>query len=177
MINLYHTSTKQGLTSIIPKNNNHFGIKFPQPVVWAVEKHSKPLFLFPQNCPRISFRVDAKTSSDDRKKFKEEYASNQVIIIESKWYEILQNQPLYQYELNSGNFNLEKPSLGLYSSLQSAEILNQKLISNPIAEIISLNIELKITPSLWKTFDYLSKFTYQTFFINLKNASPRMIFD
>ncbi|MBX2843644.1 MAG: hypothetical protein KTR26_17880 [Flammeovirgaceae bacterium] len=177
MINLYHTTTKHGHTSLIPKSSNHFGLKFPQPVVWAIERESIPMFLFPHNCPRICFQLTSKTTSEDKHRYITESSAKRIIIIEKKWFEILQNQSLYQYELKTSDFKLVDKGLGLYISVKNTPIINQKSIANPLTELLNHNIELRITPTLWKAFDNLSKSSYQTFFINLKNASPRMIFE
>lgn len=100
---LFHVSEESDIHMYTPRIPERNDLKKSVGIVWAIDEKRLPNFITPRDCPRITYYAGDRTSVSD----KEIYLTSDVqhvVIIESKWFEIMKNTHLHLYEFNPKNF-------------------------------------------------------------------------
>lgn len=94
---LYHFSEDPSITRFEP----HVAAtsSLTEPLVWGLEPAKSYLYLFPRDCPRVTFYIAEHTSDADIGRFFGHTDATRVVAIESDWLERLNSTTLYRYEL------------------------------------------------------------------------------
>ena len=166
MEQLYHFSENPGIRVFIPRNHINLG----KPVVWAIEEKKIHNYLFPRDCPRVSFFAGANASSKDISRFLGGDKEKTVIAIESRWVQRLMNTTLYRYALPADAFLLEDDNAGYYVSETAVEPSSITPISDLLLALSHRNIELRIMPSLWELHDQVASSSLNFSMIRMRNA-------
>ena len=166
---LFHVSEEANITKFVPRVSPHT----EEFVVWAIAESKLANYLLPRDCPRVCFSAGKKTSNIDRQNFLG--SSKTVIAIESLWYEQAIKTTLFIYEMPSSTFTLFDAIAGYYISYSEVIPQQQQTIGQPIKELLSQNIELRLLPSLWQIHDAVANSTLDFSIIRIKNAQPRKL--
>ena len=166
---LYHVSENANIRKFIPRVSPHT----ENPVVWAIAKSKLANYLLPRDCPRVCFSAGNKTSKRDRHHFLG--SAKKVIAIESLWYEPARKTTLCLYEMPRATFTLFDAIAGYYTSNSVVIPQQQQIINQPIKELLSQKIELRLLPSLWQIHDAVANSTLDFSIIRMKNAQPRKL--
>lgn len=164
---LFHVSEAENIAEFVPR----YSIPANQAVVWAIAEFRLANYLLPRDCPRVCFSAGEKSIQSDRQRFLG--SSEQAIAIESVWYEKAFGTTLYLYEMPNAGFTLFDSVAGYYVSNRTVIPLQQCIVKQPIMEILSRKIELRILPSLWHLYDEVINSTLNFSAIRMNNAQPR----
>lgn len=165
---LFHVSEERNISKFSPRYSPYIN----KPVVWAISENKLVNYLFPRDCPRIAYSAGKDTSKTDKKHFLA--CSQQVIAIEALWYERATTTMLYLYELPASAFNLFDSIAGYYTTDTIVTPIDKHIVDDPIKELLTKNIELRILPSLWRLHDAIVDSTLEFSIIRMKNARPRV---
>jgi len=142
-------------------------------VVFGISDKLLHNYLFPRDCPRVTYYAGAGTSQFDKEIFLSSQ-SKYVLAIEAKWLPILQNTTLFCYEFNADSFVLLDECAGYYVSYHQLNPISVRRVENPFSELVNNpDIELRILPSLWSLADSVVKSSLNYSLIRMKNAIPR----
>lgn len=164
---LFHVSEDYNIAKFIPRYSLHTETS----VIWAIADSKLANYLLPRDCPRVCFYASNKTSAAERQQFLG--SSQQVIAIESAWYEKTITTTLYLYEMPGFAFKLFDSIAGYYVADSIVFPLRQHIINNPIRELLARNVELRILPSLWQLHDAVANSTLNFSMIRMKNAQAK----
>jgi hypothetical protein len=141
-------------------------------VVWAIGRHLLHNYLFPRDCPRVTFYATPDSDAADVERFFGQTAARYIVAIESGWLERVKNGRLYCYELPGETFTPINEGAGYYISREPVRPLSMRVIDDLLGELASHDVELRITPSLWPLRDAALNSTLQFSFIRMRNATP-----
>ena len=83
---LYHISETSDIKEFIPKPSPR---KKDMSLVWAISEDKLPNYLFPRDCPRVTFFPKQNSKPADIKKLIGRSKTKAVIAIEKKWIPII----------------------------------------------------------------------------------------
>lgn len=175
MIKLYHLSEESNITRFEPRPNPaNNPLNLPEPIVWAIGGHLLHNYLFPRDCPRVTFYARPDSDSADVERFFGHTAARHIVTIESRWLEAVRNGRLYCYELPGETFTVIDEGAGYYIAHQPVIPRSMRVIDDLLGELASREVEVRITPSLWPLRDAVLNSTLQFSFIRMRNAIPRL---
>jgi hypothetical protein len=173
MMKLYHISHEPDITAFEPRPNSpHNPLHLPEPAVWAIGRNLLHNYLFPRDCPRVTFYTLPESDPADVERFFGHTAARYIVAIESRWLDAVRNGRLYCYELPPETFTVIDEGAGYYISRQPIVPLSMRTIDDLLGELAQQNVELRITPSLWPLRDAVLNSTLQFSFIRMRNATP-----
>ena len=139
------------------------------PLVWAIDEHHQPMYLFPRECPRILVWPRAETTVDDRANWFGDRACSMIAHIERAWLSRLRDTILYRYELPPESFQ-SLDDAGMRVSRQEVTPMKMDVIGDLPAALRSERVELRVMDSLAPLRDVWSTSLHASG-IRLRNAS------
>ncbi len=165
-LRLFHFSEEANIPIFYPRPHQ----TLPNPSVWAISNSYRQNYLFPRNCPRIAYHVTKDTSKSDRERFIGYSDAHYILVIESGWWEILQNTTLYEYEFPIESFQIHNVPAGYYiSEYEVTPIACRELLDLP-NELLKLDVELRITPTLLPLYRQVTESSLNFSMIRMRNA-------
>lgn len=165
---LYHISEESGIERFDPR-------PFPedpsQQGVWAIEERLVHNYLLPRDCPRVTFHCGPETAADDISHHLSGDRNRRVVAIESGWRERAFTTRLCRYTLPGESFELIDPSAGYWVSRDAVVPVSRTLIENPVDELLTSGVELRVVASLWPLHQSISESTLEFSMIRMRNAS------
>ncbi len=152
---LFHVSEESNIKEFVPRIPYRKDMDKSKGLVWSLTEESLPNWLTPRNCPRVGYRVNDETSSDDISKYFSS-SSHHCISIEHAWYERMANTTLYLYEFDVSNFYFDETA-GFYVSDKTEKPIAVVKYDNLFEEQFKRNIEVKIVNNLWKLAEEVKK--------------------
>lgn len=113
---LFHISENNNIKKFIPRPSSQLYIEIKGDVVFAISGKLLHNYLFPRDCPRISYYANPKSTQSDLRKFFSKTSADFVITVEEKWRDKIEHSVLYSYELPSETFHLLDECAGYYIS-------------------------------------------------------------
>jgi len=170
---LYHVSEDAGIDIFQTRPSPSFFEGLQGEVVFAVSKKMLHNYLLPRDCPRVGFYKGTKTSKEDIEKFFAVTTADFVLVVENAWLQKIKTATVYCYELPGETFALLDECAGYYVSYKPVEPIDVRVITNILDELLTRNIELRFTPSLWPIADAVKQSTLQFSLIRMRNAIPK----
>jgi len=146
-IKLYHISDKSGIKRFDPRPAPSDSAKQKGLMVWAIDYDHLHNYLFPRDCPRVTFFASESSDPKDVDRLMGGGSAKHVVAVETGWLPEIQKQCLYQYEFDSKGFTLVDEVAGYYISrkpvIPIAEISPPS--SFPLSACIRLSPHLKVS--------------------------------
>ena len=142
-------------------------------LVWAIDPTKSYLYLFPRDCPRVTFFAAPETSDADRRHFFEPDGAESVVAIESGWLDRVRETRLYRYEFATEGFVLQYETAGYWVRRDAVEPLTVEPVGDLLAALADEDVEIRITPSLWPLYEAVTASTLGFSIIRFRNAAPR----
>lgn len=167
---LYHVSENGNIALFKPRPSPSYFEKIKGNVVFTISGRLLHNYLFPRNCPRVTYYIGETTSQHDKEKFFGQTSADYVIAIEAGWLKAVQEAKLYCYEFSSNDFIMLDECAGYYISYQQIMPLSVRLIPDVFGELVKRNIELRILPNLWKLATAVVASSLSFSLIRMRNA-------
>lgn len=171
---LFHVSEEENIEIFIPRTPTREDLDQNIGLVWAVNEKCLPNFLTPRDCPRVCYHINENTKQEDIDKYIDSPTINHVIIIESRWYDIMKSTTLYIYEFDPSSFELQDAIAGYYISKTPQMPIAKFKINDCFKELINRNIEIKIVDNLFKISEEIKNTTFNWSLCRMKNAKLNM---
>jgi len=171
-IKLYHISDKSGIKRFDPRPAPSDSAKQKGLMVWAIDYDHLHNYLFPRDCPRVTFFASESSDPKDVDRLMGGGSAKHVVAVETGWLPEIQKQCLYQYEFDSKGFTLVDEVAGYYISRKPVIPIAEIKIDNILAALLEHDVELRILPSLWKLREAVIKSTLQFSIIRMHKAQP-----
>lgn len=144
--------------------------------VWAIDAEMAVNYLFPRECPRVTFGAWAATTEADRAWFESIACdSRRVLAIEETWMGRLRSCELVQYEFEATGFELRDDAAGYWVSARSQVPIRVELVSNLEEAIEQADGRLVRQGSLWPVIDRVARSSLRFSIIRARNALPRQV--
>ncbi|OXM86191.1 DUF6886 family protein [Paenibacillus rigui] len=163
-MNLFHFSEESSIEVFVPRVKEN-RTDMP-PVVWAIDEEHEYTFYFPRDCPRIVYSRTDEINEEDRARFFGLSDSERIITVETGWYERIKNTTLYRYTFPADTFRLFDACAGYYISTETVKPLSVEPLDHLLDRLISLNVEIRFTPSLHPLRNALVNSSVQDFGIH-----------
>jgi len=173
MPRLFHISEDPNVKIFEPRPSYRKDIDEKLKMVWSVSEDRMINYLFPRNCPRVTFYAMANSSAEDIKALMGYSSAKSVAAIESRWLSEMQNTTIYIYEFNPENFVIQDETAGYYISSQPEIPISVTTVTNVLNELLKHNVEVRIMPSLWDLRDAVVNSSLGYSAIRMGFASPR----
>ncbi|WP_425494640.1 DUF6886 family protein [Luteolibacter pohnpeiensis] len=154
---LFHVSDFSGITRFIPQSSQG-----EIPFVWAIDEDHLPNYLFPRQCPRVSY-----LSSN----------GHRIIYVEESWIDRIRESFIWIYQMPVEGFRLFDPTAGYFVSSNTIKPMSCRPINDLVAALLEYKAELFVVPSLWPIFDQVTSTQSEFSCIRMRNAQPRRIAD
>jgi hypothetical protein len=141
-------------------------------LVWAVDDLHVPAYWFPRDCPRATFWIGPKTTSDDAAWLN---GATRVHAIEWAWWDRFRAARVYLYLMPAATFTVHNAEAGYYVSRESVAPLARIEIDDLVSEHQKAGIELRVMSDLWPLWDRVAASTLEFSGIRLRNARPRAV--
>ena len=141
-------------------------------VVWAIEGRRLCNYLVPRECPRVTYYAGGDTAAADVERFLG--SSPAVVAIESGWLERVRSSRLLCYPMPPESFECLDTCAGYFVSRVPVVPVGVEVFDDPLAELQSRGVELRILPNLWSLRDAVVASTLQFSLIRMRNAVPRV---
>jgi hypothetical protein len=164
---LFHISEADGIERFDPRPSEYSA----DPVVWSIDANRLRNYLFPRDCPRVTFYAGPQTTAEDRERFLG--ASHSVVAIEQCWFDRLRSSRLFCYHLPHDTFECIDTCAGYYVSRVPVVPTRVDVIDDAIGELRRRNVELRIESNLWPLRDAVASSTLMFSIIRMRNALPR----
>jgi hypothetical protein len=171
-IRLYHISDKPGIKLFNPRTALHPSAKQKGLMVWAIDFEHLHNYLFPRNCPRVTFFALPNSDPKDVNRLMGGTSAKHVVAIEVGWLPKILKQSLYQYEFHPQGFTLVDQIAGYWISRKPAIPIAEIKIDNILAALLKHDVELRIMPSLWKLRETVINSTLGYSIIRMNKAKP-----
>jgi hypothetical protein len=166
---LYHFSVEHDIARFEPRFSELAGAR----VVWAVDAEHAHLYLFPRDCPRVTYYAGPQTIDSDRERFLGLGTSSRVVAIEAAWLAKMRETRLYRYEFSSEGFDSHNEGAGYWLARKSVEPTRVEALGDLLTELASLHVEVRMMPSLWPLYEAVIASSLQFSIIRWRNAAPR----
>jgi hypothetical protein len=166
---LYHFSEEPSIRRFAPRHSDLVS----DSVVWAIEPERAYIYLFPRDCPRVTFYAGPETTVEDRQRFFGLGAAPRVVAIEAGWLDRLRQTPLYRYELPREGFELHDECAGYWLSRSTVVPKSVDAIDDLLGALAASDVEVRILPSLWPLYEAVIASTLQFSIIRWRNAAQR----
>jgi hypothetical protein len=164
---LFHVSEELGIQQFAPRRSDVAN----DVVVWAVDEVHLRNYLVPRDCPRVAYAAGPLTTPSDSERFLGTSAA--VLAIEEGWLERLRACRLYCYELPPHSFELFDENAGYYVSRVPVVPSRVSVVPDPVTQLASLQVDLRVLPSLWSLRDEVISSSLEFSIIRMGNARPR----
>jgi len=163
---LFHVSEESGIERFEPRRSAYTHT----PVVWAVTGARLCNYLLPRKCPRVTYYAGPETTAGDVERFLG--SSVAVVAIENAWAAKLQTCRLYCYHLPPASFECLDECAGYFVSRVPVLPVRVEAIEDPVAELITRGVDLRILASLWPLRDAVLASSLRFSMIRMRNAEP-----
>lgn len=165
---LWHFSQDPGLRSFAPR----LSPSNPEAsaTVWAVDTRHAPLYWFPRDCPRGCIWPVSTTTASDRERFFGQTTAARIHVIENSWLYQLRACELYAYRLPNDSF-VPHDVGGYWVSDQPLAAEERVTVGDLLTRHAEAEIELRITPSIWKFWDLVTSSTIEFSGMRLSHAA------
>lgn len=168
--NVYHISEKGDIEIFHPRPSPSFYSAILGNVVFGITKALLHNYLFPRDCPRVTYYAGPHTSLPDRQRFLTGNAEY-VLTVEQDWVARIKETTLYCYELEGKNFELLDECAGYYISYHTEKPIAITRINNPFNELLkNPSIELRAIDNLRPLADVVAKSSLNYSIIRMRNA-------
>jgi hypothetical protein len=164
---LFHVSEEPGIERFEPRPSEYTD----EPVVWAIDADRLRNYLFPRECPRVTYYAGCETTEADRERFLG--TSPAVIAVESPWLERLRSCRLYCYHLPPETFACLDECAGYFVSRRPVVPTRVQVVDDLLAALLGRGVELRFVPNLWSLRDAVVSSTLRFSIIRMRNALPR----
>jgi uncharacterized protein DUF6886 len=170
---LYHISDAPDIVRFDPRPVPSPGSGQAGLMVWAIDRDHIHNYLFPRDCPRVTFYALPESLLEDVARLMAGTSATYVVAIESRWMPMVRSERLYSYELPADTFTLVDRGAGYYISREPVVPRSVTTIDDLLGELLRHDVELRVMPSLWKLRDAVVASTLQFSIIRMRNALPR----
>ena len=146
-----------------------------QRVVWCVDAEHAYLYLFPRDCPRVTFYAVDTTTAADRQRFLGLSTAQCIAAIEAAWLPAMRETKLCRYILPADGFELFDEGAGYWTNRDPIAPLSVEPVGDLIEALTSAGVELRIVPSLWPLYEAVIASTLQFSIIRWRNAALRPV--
>jgi len=170
---LFHVSDRGDIARFEPRPppSPDSGVK--DHVVWGIVESLLHNYLFPRDCPRVTFYANAATTAADIERFFAGSAARHVVAIEAAWLERLRRERVWLYELPPETFVCWDRGAGYFISRESVVPVSVTEIHDILAALTGRDVELRVVPTLWPLRDAVCASTCAFSFIRMRHAQPR----
>jgi hypothetical protein len=169
---LYHFSDKPGIKRFDPRSAPSKSAKLEGLMVWAIDYEHLHNYLFPRDCPRVTFFAKESSDPKDVEKLMAGTSVKHVVAIENCWLPRIQNDTLYQYEFDPEDFTCVDEVAGYYICRKPIVPVAETKIDNILAALLEHDVELRIMPSLWRLREAIINSTLGFSIIRMHKAQP-----
>ena len=145
----------------------------PDAYVWALHPDKRYIYLFPRDCPRVTYYIDGTTTEDDRQRFFAHTEATKVVAIETGWLQRLRETVLYRYEFAPDGFVSHHEGAGYWVSRQTVLPMRVEPVGDLLAALAATGAEVRVTPSLWPLYEAVVASTLGFSIVRFRNAAPR----
>lgn len=170
---LFHVSEEPEIRQFEPRMPP-VACPLQEPLVFAIREGLLHNYLLPRDCPRVTFYAVPGSTPEDVERLIGLTDARHVVAIESAWIERVLRTRLYLYRLPGDTFESLDEGAGYYVSREAVEPLHVERVDSIVEELCRRDVELRITPSLWKLRDAVTASTLQFSHIRMRNAAPRL---
>lgn len=171
---LFHISENPDIRRFDPRPAPDPASNLDGLMVWAIDNDHVHNYLFPRDCPRVTFYALPGSRPDDVDRLLGGSSTRYVVAIESGWLSRFLSQSIYLYELPGQAFTLLDAGAGYYISREAVVPRSVRPIDDIAGELFKHDVELRIMPSLWKLRDAVVASSLQFSIIRMRNAQPRL---
>jgi uncharacterized protein DUF6886 len=165
---LFHVSEEADIARFEPRPSTYTD----EPVVWAIDDERLRNYLFPRECPRVTYYAGNKTTKTDVARFLG--SSPAVVAVEACWLERIRACRLYCYRMPPATFECLDACAGYFVSRVPVAPVSVEIYDDVIAELLNRGVDLRFAPSLWPLSDAVAASTLQFSMIRMRNAHPRL---
>lgn len=168
---LWHVSEDPAITTFAPHRAKT--ALSDEPRVWAVDTRHLPLFWFPRDCPRCTFRAGPGTSQADAARFLDGRCDRRIHVVEARWLKRIESARLHVYRMPADTFTQDPDVAGYWISNATVDALEKVTIDDLVARHAAADIPLRSETNLWPLWDQVVDSTLAYSGIRLRNAEPR----
>jgi hypothetical protein len=169
---LFHISDIPGIERFEPRPPPSPSSGQTGTMVWAVGRRLLHNYLLPRDCPRVTFYARPDSSPEDVQRLMGYSSARHVVAIESGWLPEVMRHRLYMYELPVETFRPVDEGAGYYISREAVVPRSMTPLTDLLGELVKRDVELRVTPSLWRLRDAVIASTIQFSIIRMRNARP-----
>ncbi|PWL97027.1 MAG: hypothetical protein DBY04_07550 [Clostridiales bacterium] len=170
---LYHVSEEPDIKVFKPRLPKRKDLNQNIGLVWALDEARLPNFLTPRDCPRVAYHVSSQTTDIDKQRFFTSPLTTYAIVIESKWFHIMNHTTLYLYEFDPQDFVLQDNIAGYYVAKTTQYPKEKYILTDLFGELLKRNVEIRIVDNLWNIADAIKTSTLDWSLCRMANALPR----
>jgi hypothetical protein len=163
---LFHVSEEPGIERFEPRPSP----SSDTPVVWAIDEERLRNYLFPRECPRVTYYAGRQTTAGDVERFLG--SSTAVVAVEGGWLERIRSVRLYCYEMPPRTFACVDECAGYFVSREVVVPAGVRIVDDAVAALLERGVELRFLPNLWPLRDGVVSSTLQFSLIRMRNALP-----
>jgi hypothetical protein len=168
---LFHVSEEAGIQRFDPRPppSSDAGIAFD--CVWAVDQAHLRNYLFPRDCPRITYAAGPDTTDADRARFLA--GARAVAAVEHGWLDRLRSTTLHIYELPSEPFRVADRAAGYWVSTEAVTPLSVRLETDLPTALAAEGVDLRLLQDFWPLRDAVVASSLEYSILRARNARPR----
>lgn len=170
---LYHVSDTPGISLFRPRPAQE-GSGIVGNVVWGIDRAHLHNYLFPRDCPRVTFYPQAESTGEDIERLMGPGGARHVVAIEAGWLPKLLEETIHLYEFESSTFSPHDPTAGYWISREPVAPIAERPVNDIAAALLRHDVELRIMPTLWGLHDAVAASSLAFSIIRMRNALPRM---
>ena len=170
---LFHVSEEPDIAVFRPRIPQRKDLDKTVGLVWAVDEQRLPNFLTPRNCPRVTYHIGTNTSKADRERYFSSSATTYVVVIKSKWFEVMKNTVLYLYEFDPSDFVLQDEIAGYYVAKTAQIPIAKYPVDDLFAELFRRKVEVRIVDNLWDIGNKIETSTLNWSMCRMGFADPK----
>jgi hypothetical protein len=138
--------------------------------VWTIDEFHSPHYYFPRDCPRVCIWPQEDTTDDDLQRFFGHSNTQRMVAVETGWLERIRRTTIYRYIFDPEQFELYESNAGYYTSTRIVKPVAVEKLDDLLGSLVTLNIEVRITPSLRPLKEAIPVSTVNFSMIRMKNA-------
>jgi uncharacterized protein DUF6886 len=170
---LFHFSDRPDIARFDPRPapNADYGPRGD--IVWAIDADHVQNYLLPRDCPRVTFYALPSSAPEDVERLLGQTTARYVVAIEARWLPVVRSQRLYQYTLPADTFTIYDAGAGYFISREPVVPRSIAEIDDLLGALLSRDVELRVTPTLWRLRDAVVASSLQFSCIRMRNAAAR----
>lgn len=132
---LFHVIEESNIEVFNPRFPTRSNLDQNTGLVWALYERILPNFLTPRDCPKVTYHVGQNTTAENIDRYISSSSCSHVVVIESRWFDIMRNTTLYIYEFEPSEFCLQDECAGYYVSEKPQKPISKIMINDLFAEL------------------------------------------